>query len=206
MYPGEEFGRRRWGRRRQGPLPPPRRGSRAGSPGACSMIEMWLPILYTTGQACSRLVYFSAVEARFWLFITSRRLSRCAEVWRKSVRGEGGSGLGGLCSRVVSWELTTDWAGSGTGEGTGACLGAAASRVTGGMGSTLTLGLVVRGALSLLPAGLPRPLLGSACGGSGSCVTSSSGGASIVSEFSGIVASTSAIFYLSRDFFNQLSR
>ena len=78
-----------------------------------------------------------------------------------------------------------------------------------GMGSALTLGLVVRGALSLLPAGRPRPLLGS---GAGSCETSceaagaSTVDSSIVSEFCGIVASTSVIFNLSRDFFNQLSR
>ncbi len=39
---------------------------------------------HTTGQACSRLVYFSAAEARFWLFITSRRLSRCARLLRDS--------------------------------------------------------------------------------------------------------------------------
>ena len=30
----------------------------------------------TTGQACSLLVYRSAAEARFWLFITSRRFRR----------------------------------------------------------------------------------------------------------------------------------
>ena len=49
-------------------------------------IEIVEPIyssnLHTTGQACRRAVYLSAAEARFWLFMTSRRFSSCAEVWR----------------------------------------------------------------------------------------------------------------------------
>jgi hypothetical protein len=67
------------------------------------------------------------------------------------------------------------------------------------MGSTLTLGLAVLVALSFAPAGLPRPRFGF---GAASCAGGSSitGAASIVSEFSGIVASTSAIFYLLKDF------
>ena len=108
--------------------------------------------LQTTGQACRRLVYLSAAEALFWLFITSRRLSRCAEVWRKSVRGLGGSGLGGRSTGggVVS-DATPDWAGAGAGFAGVASAGC-------GMGSTQTLTL---GALSLEPAGLPLPRLGS---------------------------------------------
>ena len=143
----------------------------------------------------SRLVYFSAVEARFWLFITSRRLSRCAEVWRKSVRGLGGSGLGGLSAtggglpgRSPAWAgAGADWAGFGSGRG---------------MGSTRTLTL---GALSLEPAGLPLPRLGSGAGSDGADGAGSDGAdgraswGSGVSEFSRIVASDSAIYRIVGD-------
>ena len=67
-----------------------------------------------------------------------------------------------------------------------------------GMGSTLTLGLVTRFALSFEPAGLPFPLFGS---GSGSGGWASTGVSWATSVFSGIVASASAIFLIIQIFF-----
>ena len=58
---------------------------------------------------------------------------------------------------------------------------AAALRSGWGMGSTLTLGLVTLGALSLAPAGLPLPLFGSSTGAASGTVSATGSG-----EFSGI--------------------
>ena len=114
------------------------------------------------------------------------------------MRGEGGSGL----RQQAAWSATGGRSSTGVGAGAGAGFGAGFAFGS-GMGSTLTLGFVALGALSFAPAGLPRPRFGS---GTASCTAGVSSGAAsgTVSEFSGIVAGTSAIFELSRDFFQSI--
>ena len=162
----------------------------------------------------SLLVNLSAADVRFWLFIISLRLIRCSDVWRKSVRGEGGSGLG-VRARAATG------AGAAFGFAAG-CAGDGGASSTGcGMASIFTFR---RGARSLLPAG--RPLdLGSGVGVGGGTFSAELLG--IVSEFwggffefslfvdsfsgivaalSGILASTSAIFKERETFFSRSSR
>ena len=135
-------------------------------------------------------MYLSATWARRWPCVKSRRLTRCAEVSRYKVRGEGGaggSGLGGSLATRCAFGFTA--AGGGVG---------GSSSIGVGMGSTFTF---LRGARSLLPEG--RPLFGAgasmaSCALFEGIVSEFSGVvvefSTIVVEFSGIFASASAIF------------
>ena len=135
------------------------------------------------------------------MFIRSRRLSKCSDVWRYNVLGEGGSGLGGLGSLATLCGATFGFA-TGRGGGVGG-----SSSTGAGMGSTFTFR---RGARSLLPEGLP--LLGAgasmvSCAIVGGIVSAFSGivveFSTIVVVFSGILASASAIFEIKKHFFNR---
>ena len=128
-------------------------------------------------------------------------MSKCSDVWRHNVLGEGGSGLGGLGSLATRCGATFGFAtGCGGGVGRSSSTGA-------GMGSTFTF---LRGARSLLPAGLPFLGAGASmvsCAIVGGIVSALSRivveFSTIVVVFSEILASASATFEIKKHFFNQ---
>ena len=157
-------------------------------------------------------MYLSATLARRWSCIKSRSVTRCAEVSLYKVRGEGGSGLGGLDSLTTRCGVGAAFCfatGGGVGGGASKAACCRSSSTGTGMGSTFTFR---RGARSLLPAG--RPLFDVGTGASvdpcaffgtivsdfSRVVSDFSDFSGILAELSGIVASASAIFELEKHF------
>jgi len=136
--------------------------------------------VYSTGHWLNFWVYLAAVSDRLPSLMRPRKCTRWRLVSLYRVLGLGGSGAGTGCS---------------TGTGAGSLEDAAVSVVCSGgfgMGSTRTLGLITRFTLSLLPAGLPLPRLGSFAGAEGSTGASLGGSAGASGGTSGATSSATS--------------